>query len=117
MSTGAANDDAATPTVWAVVLDDVEYQVQDLAVGVLARIAKEEQVIWTIVVDAPLSDLAVAERVVRSVAAANGATVPEVITARDLLPYFKLVADDVPQPREVKSDSPLSAGAGASTDG
>ena len=117
MSTGAAEVDASSPMVWAVVLDEVEYQVQDLSVGVLARIAKDEQVIWTIVVDAPLSDLAVAERVVRAVAAANGATVPDVITARELLPYFKLVADDVPQPREVKSDGPLSPGDEGSTAG
>lgn len=101
--------------VFAVTLDGRKFPIQDLPAGTIDKIAKEHTVHWSSVVDQPLYDLAVAQDVVRAVAELHGLSAPE-FTPRNILTFFELVADDVPEIAEV-SDGPLSSGDEDSTAG
>ena len=93
-------------------------QVQDLNAGDLQQVASNHDVRWFVVVDAPLMDLGVAEKVLRLAGAKAGIEVLETLTARQVLDFFVQVDDDVPilvPPTE--GGGPLSSGTADSTAG
>lgn len=104
---------AEPPKVWAVRLNGQTIEVRDLPLGVLNDIAHEHSASWVRVVGAPVSDLGIAEAVLRAVALQVGYMgLPDPMTPRALFDgeYFFTVEDDIPLSEdEAPSDPPSGA--------
>lgn len=82
---------------WAVKIAGQEFQIRDLPVGVLDKIAKDTGQNWMMGRVAPLLDLGVAQAVLAAVCEHLGVPIPENLTGRTIFDYFTEVEEDLPE--------------------
>lgn len=82
---------------WAVAIAGREFQIRDLPVGVLDKIAKDTGQNWMLGRVAPLLDLQVAQAVLTAVCEHLGVEAPTNLTGRTIVDYFIEVDEDLPE--------------------
>ena len=106
MATSRKKAEAAPREAWAVFLGGHVVEVRDLLVSEIEQVTREvselrmaaglSEITWHLVVDMPLLDLKIADRVVRIVAGKLNIDLPGELTPRMLVDWFDKVPDTVP---------------------
>lgn len=93
--------------VWQITVGGKAVKVEELPLKVVDRIAKTADASWFSVVNTPVTDLLVADELVRAAAEHLEVEAPGELTVRELVDVFELVPDDVPEPADEPGPDPL----------
>lgn len=105
------------PKVWQINLNGSSVKVEDLPLEVVDRVAKAQNTSWFVVVNSPLTDLALALALLQEAAAHLGVDAPEQPTVKDLVHLVTLEPDTVPEPPPVEADPFVPSGTATETPG